>query len=107
MVITDGQENSSKAYKRADVASRVNKQRDAFKWQFVYLGANQDAFHEAATYGIPQQWTMAYNASQEGVRGMNQALTLNTVAYTASLGAARSKAVKGFDDEQRKDAEAK
>lgn len=101
VVITDGQENASKLYKRVDVSNRVNKQRDGFNWQFVYLGANQDAIKEAATYGIAHQWAMAYSAGAAGVNNMSNSLAGNTVAYTASVGDARSKSLRNFDDKQR------
>jgi hypothetical protein len=45
-----------------DVSNRVNKQRNDYKWQFVYLGANQDAFAEAGSIGISAKCTMNYDA---------------------------------------------
>jgi hypothetical protein len=51
-VITDGEENSSKEYTRAKVLEKIKHQQDPYKWEFVFLGANQDAFAEAGGLGI-------------------------------------------------------
>lgn len=105
VVITDGEENASKKYKRYDVSSRVSKQRESFGWNFIYLGANQDAIKEAASFGIPMQWAMTYSHTDKGVGGSSAALMSNTVAYAATQGSMRSRAVKSFTNEQRQEAE--
>lgn len=107
VVITDGEENASKKYRRHDVFNRVSKQREFFGWNFVYLGANQDAIKEAASFGIPMQWSMNYAHTPSGIGGATRSLMSNTVAYAASEGALRGKSVKSFSPEQRQEAEAK
>lgn len=97
VIVTDGQENSSHEFKREHVRERVTRQSDAYKWQFVYLGANQDAFAEAASFGIQKGATANYLASHEGTRSMMRSLSANTVAYAAGA----SLAVPSFSDEQR------
>lgn len=52
VILTDGQENSSREFSKAQVQEMIQHQQDVYKWQFVYLGANQDAFAEAANLGI-------------------------------------------------------
>jgi hypothetical protein len=101
VVITDGQENASKEYKRKDVFDRVTRQQNDYKWQFVYLGANQDAFAEAASYGIPLGSTLSYGATDRGVAGSWGGLTANTVSYVTN----KTAMVPDFNDAQRKKAE--
>ena len=43
VVVTDGEENSSKEYTLATIKELVSRQKDAYQWQFVFLGANMDA----------------------------------------------------------------
>lgn len=107
VVITDGQENASKIYKRHDVHKRVTHQRETYNWQFIYLGANQDAIAEAASFGIPQQWAMNYAHTSAGSAGAMAATMSNTVAYASESGARRARAIKSFDPDQRKQAEDK
>lgn len=52
VVITDGQENASKEYTKTRVKDMIDHQSGVYKWQFIYLGANQDAFAEAGSLGI-------------------------------------------------------
>src|SRR5213593_4061464 len=52
VVITDGQENASHQFTKARVKEMIDHQTGKYNWQFVYLGANQDAFAEAGAVGI-------------------------------------------------------
>lgn len=52
VVITDGQENSSREYRTPQMRSLIAEVQSQYNWSFLYLGANQDAFAEAGKYGI-------------------------------------------------------
>lgn len=52
VVMTDGQENSSKEFTREQIFKLVKKLEKKGNWTFVYLGANVDAYAEAQKYGI-------------------------------------------------------
>lgn len=97
VIITDGQENSSHEFNREAVKARVTRQSGVYKWQFVYLGANQDAFAEAASFGIHRGQTVAYAASAAGTQNVMRSLSVNTMSYSAGMSAA----VPDFSDEQR------
>lgn len=99
VVITDGYENASKTHKASDVMARVRRQEKEYGWQFVFIGANQDAIAEAAKYGISAKASMTYSADAKGTQGSYQAVS-------RSLGAFRTGASKSvcFDDEARKQA---
>ena len=51
-IMTDGEENSSRQWKRSSIKTLIELRQNENKWGFVYLGANQDAWQEAAQYGI-------------------------------------------------------
>jgi len=51
-IMTDGEENSSREWKRSSIKTLIDLRQNENKWGFVYLGANQDAWQEAAQYGI-------------------------------------------------------
>lgn len=79
-VMTDGQENSSKQYKRAQIREMV-QECQKYGWEFIYLGANQDAFAEAGGMGIPQWATATMDSGPVGLRA-----AFNTAStYTSSL----------------------
>lgn len=67
-ILTDGLENSSKEYTLAQIKEKISEQRDRWKWEFIYLGANQDAFAQGRLYGFDPALTGNYQATPEGVR---------------------------------------
>ena len=52
VVMTDGQENSSKEFSKATIKEMIERQQQQYNWHFTFLGANQDAFAEAGGIGI-------------------------------------------------------
>lgn len=108
VIITDGQENASKEFSRADVKKRISKQADDYGWAFIYLGANQDAIAEAKSFGIPMQWTINYAATAVGSANSMDSLVGNTVSYASNDSGMRglTKSLT-FTAEQRKKAMAK
>jgi len=68
-ILTDGLENASKDYTRNRINEMIKHQREKYGWEFVFLAANQDAFAEGASMGIPRDTTMAFAATPEGTKG--------------------------------------
>ena len=63
VILTDGEENASKKYTKAHIKDLVEaKEKDG--WQFVYLGANQDAFAEAQAMGIRPGCTLNFDTNK-------------------------------------------
>lgn len=52
VVMTDGQENSSREFTRANIKQMIEHQQSKYNWQFTFLGADQDAFAEATKMGM-------------------------------------------------------
>lgn len=67
VVVTDGQENSSHKFTMDDMKAAVKLQQDTYSWQFVFLGANIDAFAVGGSYGFAQRSTMQYTPTYAGV----------------------------------------
>jgi len=67
VIVTDGQENSSREFTRDKIREMIEHQQSVYKWQFTFLAANQDAFAEGASMGIAQDGIAAYSMSK--VRG--------------------------------------
>lgn len=63
IILTDGIENSSHKFSKAHIKDLIEiKTKEG--WQFVYLGANQDAFAEAGSMGIAPACTMNYDGAR-------------------------------------------
>jgi hypothetical protein len=67
-ILTDGHENASKTYSLSDVKERITHQKENYAWEFIFLGANQDAFDEAAKIGIDQKDSFHFDATKEGIK---------------------------------------
>ncbi len=52
VILTDGLENSSKEFSKAQIKQMIERQQSQYNWKFTFLGANQDAFAEAGSLGI-------------------------------------------------------
>lgn len=65
-IITDGQENASRHYRLPQIRRMIEHQRQRFGWEFIFLGANMDAMHEAASYGIQPEHASDYIADSQG-----------------------------------------
>lgn len=94
LIITDGQENASKRFTRAQVKSMVEHQKDVYSWEFVFMGANIDSIAEGTALGITMQNTMDYDATPAGTRGLYQDVSKNLSSYRAS----RSSRANFFDN---------
>ena len=68
VIITDGLENSSREFTRQHVFSLVKHYTNKLDWQFVFLGANQDAIREATSMGIDSGAAMTYRATPQATK---------------------------------------
>jgi uncharacterized protein YegL len=91
VIITDGQENSSHKYNKAQVKEMLEHQTNVYKWQFIYLGANQDAFAEAGNMGIgmaqaanftPANMPAAFAVASENVASYRRSNDTASLRYT-------------------------
>jgi Mg-chelatase subunit ChlD len=100
VTITDGEENASQRHEvtATMVKDAVTRQTEDYKWQFVFIGAGQDAVLSAAQMGITRANAAAYAADPHGTRALYANLSVNTTLM-------RSGATKGmaWSDQSRDD----
>ena len=63
VITTDGMENASHQYTKARVKGMVERQKEKYGWEFLFLGANFDAI--AAAEGIGIGWDRAVKYVQD------------------------------------------
>ncbi|NLW46281.1 MAG: hypothetical protein GXY86_02925 [Firmicutes bacterium] len=66
VIITDGEENSSREYSAEKVKAQIERQKTKFGWEFIFLGANIDAVQTARSFGIAPDRAIDYLADSEG-----------------------------------------
>lgn len=67
VIITDGEENSSREYSARQVKAQIEQQKTKYGWEFIFLGANIDAVEAAGRFGISPDRAQNYHADSEGV----------------------------------------
>lgn len=66
VITTDGMENASREYSYAKIRHMVERQQQKYGWEFIFLGANIDAFDTAGRMGIRADRTANYHADSMG-----------------------------------------
>jgi len=62
-IITDGQENCSKIYKKDDITRRIKQLESEYGWDFYFAAANQDAMVTGGSLGFQQDKCVSYNSA--------------------------------------------
>jgi len=82
-ILTDGLENASTHCTWKDVASRIQHQTEVYRWDFLFLGANQDAIATAAQLHIAAGNAATYHADGIGVRSTARSISRKSIALRA------------------------
>lgn len=83
-IITDGQENSSKEFTKAQIEAMIKTQREAYNWQIVFQSSDLSAMQDAQSYGISPMAMASYAPSGAGVRSAFNNLSEGTRSYRES-----------------------
>ena len=79
VITTDGQENASTRYNYDKVKQMVERQKECYGWEFLFLGANIDAAKEAGRFGIRADRTANYVSDAKGTevnyKALNRAIS--------------------------------
>ena len=66
IITTDGMENASQRYSSEQVKRMIERQKEKYGWEFLFIGANIDAVETARRYGINEDRAVNYNADAKG-----------------------------------------
>jgi len=103
IITTDGMENASRKYTASKVKSMIERQKEKYGWEFLFLGANIDAVGEAGRYGIDADHAVNYHCDAAGTALNYEALecAVKTVRSNKKLDASWKARVEE-DFERRK-----
>lgn len=79
IITTDGMENASHTYTYDKVKEMVERQKDKYGWEFLFLGANIDAIEVAGRFGIAANRAVNYESDRQGTR-LNYEVLSDTVS---------------------------
>lgn len=66
IITTDGMENASNMYSAEKVKQMIERQKEKYGWEFLFIGANIDAVETAKRYGIAEDRAVNYCADSKG-----------------------------------------
>lgn len=100
VIITDGMENASREYSYNQIKKMIDRQKEKYGWEFIFLGANIDAVEIAGRFGITEDRAANYHADSEGTM-------LNYEAISETVSMVRSKRSIDSDWKNRIDSDYK
>lgn len=101
VILTDGGENASREFReRERVFEMVGHQRDVYHWDFVFIGANQDAITVGAGFNIGAGSTMTYAANAVGTQAAFRSVSNYTQRMRSAPGPAAGASAFTAEDRQ-------
>lgn len=95
IIQTDGQENSSRNYNFFQVRDMIEHQKTKYSWNFVFLGADIDAFAQGRMFGIDDKSILSYK------KGYSYE-TFSSVSNYVSTSRSEGKDAAGFSEQDRR-----
>lgn len=80
VITTDGMENASHRYTKAQVKAMVERQKARYGWEFLFLGANMDAIAAAEGMGIHRDRAVKYVPDAAGTE-LNYRVLSDTIGH--------------------------
>ena len=85
VVTTDGEENSSREFSgtdgRSKVMAMIKEQTERYNWQFIFLGANQDAIQAGGSVGVRSANAMSAGVTGQAIKSSYAAVSGNIANY--------------------------
>ena len=84
IITTDGMENASRKYSYEKVKEMVERQKEKYGWEFLFLGANIDAIDVAGKFGIDSNRALNYVSDHKGTQLNYEVLNKTVSEFRAS-----------------------
>ncbi len=81
VIITDGQENSSREFRNDQIIKMIQQKQKQDGWQFVFLSADLASIGDAQAYGFKAASSMTYDKTGKGVSAAWSSLSLKIGDY--------------------------
>ena len=104
VITTDGMENASRKYDAPTVKKMIERQKERYGWEFLFIGANIDAVKTASRYGIDADRAVNYHADKQGTQVIYGAVSkaVTSVRKCAPLQASWSEEIEADYNDRRK-----
>jgi hypothetical protein len=105
-VMTDGYENASHEWTPPAIKALVEQQTDKYSWQFLYMGADQDAIEVGASLGVAPAASVTYGRGKSrqamaAAAGKIGKLRRERIAHVGAAAAVPAPMMEAFTAEER------
>jgi uncharacterized protein YegL len=90
VITTDGMENASSRYSREQVENMVKHQQEKYGWEFIFIGANIDAYEEARKFGISKERAVNYVCDEIGTANVYAGISRAVCSVMRAHGSAKA-----------------
>lgn len=102
-IMTDGKENASRDWTRPAIKALVELHTNQHDWQFLYMGADQDAVEVGTRLGVKPEQSLTYSRGKS--RQAMAAASANVRNYRTAKPLNPGAVMPEFSDQQRADLE--
>ena len=102
-IMTDGLENASREFTRPQIKAMITTQTDTYGWQFMYLGANQDAVEVGTSLGVDPGMAVTYSvgAVDAAMRTYGRKAAGLRAAAAAGMAPQQARAMHAYTADER------
>ena len=98
VITTDGMENASRKYSYDRLKAMIERQKEKYGWEFIFLGANIDAVSVANQFGVDRSRAVRYECDEKGTQ-LNYKMMSKMVSCARACGSAKEMAA-AFDSDE-------
>jgi hypothetical protein len=103
VILTDGFENSSKSFNKSQIKKLIGEMREDFKWEFIFLSADENASLTAETLGVSRGNSYAFVNNADGLNSAYSAVSFASTKYRNSKSVKLDNLMSDYEEEKKKD----
>ena len=100
VIMTDGMENASRRYSSKEVKKMIEKEKEKYGWEFLFIGANIDSVETARHFGIGADRAVDYHADAKGTE-LNYRVLERAIHSVRSAAPLRADWKKDIEDDYK------
>ncbi len=103
VILTDGDENHSQLFKKDQIKKLIDEMREDFKWEFIFLAADENASTTAETMGISAGNSYSFTNNSTGLKDAYKGVSFATTSYRNSKSVKLDNLMADYQEEKKND----
>ena len=101
VILTDGDENNSRVFKQDSIKKLIGEMKEDFKWEFIFLAANEEASTTAEIMGISRGNSYAFANNSTGLKSAYAAVSFASTNYRKSKAVKLDNMMTDYEEEKK------